>query len=122
MAFLCASVKEARADTRPSLSSGQAADYTVEQRELRHARLSTKLGTNIVMPDPHDKGTVKCTSPGILPRSLIAWTCSMLPNHGHMKTRSTNLLAAPAMGSATRTRATQQDAPGHGGHKRATGI
>lgn len=59
VAFLRASVEEARADPRPSLSSEQAASYMAEQRELRRARLSARLGVEIAMPDPQDKGASK---------------------------------------------------------------
>lgn len=59
VAFLRTSVEEARADPRPSLSSGEAADTMARQRELRRARLSAKLGVKIAMPDSRDQGEAK---------------------------------------------------------------
>lgn len=59
VAFLRTSVEEARADPRPSLSSGEAADTMARQRELRRARLSAKLGVEIAMPDSRDQGEAK---------------------------------------------------------------
>lgn len=56
VAFLRASVEEARADPQPSLSSEQAADTMAKQRELRRARLSAKLDVEIAMPEPHGHG------------------------------------------------------------------